>query len=43
MPGLIISIVNSYGVFLKFAKLWELQQENPKAQIPNPKSQTEPR
>lgn len=24
--GLVISLVNSYGVFLKFAKLWELQR-----------------
>jgi len=26
--GLVISIVNSYYVFLKFAKLWELQQSS---------------
>lgn len=26
VPGLIISTLNSYYVFLKFAKLWELQQ-----------------
>ena len=25
VPGLIISAMNSYYVFLKFAKLWELQ------------------
>jgi glycosyltransferase involved in cell wall biosynthesis len=25
-PGLIISVINSYSVFLKFAKLWELQK-----------------
>ena len=25
-PGLIISLVNSYYVMLKFAKLWELQR-----------------
>ena len=25
--GLTISLMNSYGVFLKFAKLWELQRE----------------
>jgi len=25
-PGLLISLVNSYGVFLKFAKLWELEK-----------------
>ena len=24
--GLLISVVNSYSVFLKFAKLWELQR-----------------
>jgi len=37
-PGLTISVVNAYSVFLKFAKLWELQR-NPKSQIPNPKSE----
>jgi hypothetical protein len=26
--GLVISLVNSYYVFLKFAKLWELQQDD---------------
>ena len=26
VPGLIISVLNSYYVFLKFAKLWELQR-----------------
>lgn len=36
--GLLISIVNSYSVFLKFAKLWELER-NPEAQSPNPKTQ----
>lgn len=36
--GLLISIVNSYSVFLKFAKLWELER-NPQSRIPNPKSQ----
>ena len=35
-PGLIISLVNAYGVFLKFAKLWELDK-NPNAQLPIPK------
>ena len=35
-PGLIISVINAYSVFLKFVKLWELQK-NPKSQIPNPK------
>jgi glycosyltransferase involved in cell wall biosynthesis len=29
VPGLIISALNSYYVFLKFAKLWELQQHQP--------------
>jgi glycosyltransferase involved in cell wall biosynthesis len=32
--GLVISLVNAYGVFLKFAKLWEM--ENPGGQIPTP-------
>ena len=36
--GLTLSAVNAYSVFLKFAKLWEMQQ-NPKPQIPKPKSQ----
>jgi glycosyltransferase involved in cell wall biosynthesis len=35
-PGLIISIVNAYSVFLKFAKLWELRRI-PKSQLPTPK------
>ena len=35
--GLTISLINAYSVFLKFAKLWELQQ-NPKSHIPNPKT-----
>ena len=26
-PGLVVSVLNSYYVFLKFAKLWELQSE----------------
>ena len=34
--GLLISIANSYSVFLKFAKLWELGRTNPKSQSPNP-------
>jgi hypothetical protein len=25
-PGLVVSLLNSYYVLLKFAKLWELQQ-----------------
>jgi glycosyltransferase involved in cell wall biosynthesis len=28
VPGLVISALNSYYVFLKFAKLWELQRAN---------------
>jgi glycosyltransferase involved in cell wall biosynthesis len=36
--GLTLSLVNAYSVLLKFAKLWEIQQ-NPKPQTPNPKSQ----
>jgi hypothetical protein len=24
--GLVISLMNAYGVFLKFAKLWEMQR-----------------
>ena len=35
--GLIISLVNSYSVFLKFAKLWELQR-NPDVARPKPRS-----
>ena len=27
VPGFIISALNAYYVFLKFAKLWELQQQ----------------
>jgi glycosyltransferase involved in cell wall biosynthesis len=38
--GLAISLVNSYGVFLKFAKLWELEQ-NPTSQIPDSSSRPE--
>jgi glycosyltransferase involved in cell wall biosynthesis len=36
--GLAISLINSYSVFLKFAKLWEMQRA-PKARIGNPTSQ----
>ena len=39
--GLTLSLVNAYSVFLKFAKLWELQG-NPKSQTPNPKPQDRP-
>ena len=31
IPGFIISVLNSYYVFLKFAKLWELQHRKPDA------------
>jgi hypothetical protein len=34
MTGLTISLVNAYSVLLKFAKLWEMQQQTPKAQPP---------
>jgi glycosyltransferase involved in cell wall biosynthesis len=37
MVGLIVSGVSAYSVFLKFAKLYELQRINPKSRIPNPK------
>jgi hypothetical protein len=37
--GLTLSAVNAYSVFLKFAKLREMQ-ENPDTQIPEPKSQS---
>jgi glycosyltransferase involved in cell wall biosynthesis len=33
MPGFIIAIISSYYVFLKYAKLWELQKINPKDAI----------
>jgi glycosyltransferase involved in cell wall biosynthesis len=39
--GLTISLVNSYAVFLKFAKLWELQQATPHAHRPPPTSKQE--
>ena len=35
--GFTISMMNAYSVFLKFAKLWELQR-NPEAQRPKPKA-----
>jgi len=34
MTGLTISLVNAYSVLLKFAKLWEMQQQTPTAQPP---------
>ena len=37
MAGLTISLVNAYSVLLKFAKLWELQQDTPNLQSPTPK------
>jgi glycosyltransferase involved in cell wall biosynthesis len=36
--GLTLSLVNSYAVFLKFAKLWELQR-TPNSQLPTHNSQ----
>jgi glycosyltransferase involved in cell wall biosynthesis len=39
--GLTLSIVNAYSVFLKFAKLWELQKTpNPQPALPCANSQT---
>jgi len=35
MAGLVLSIVNAYSVFLKFAKLWELQR-TPNSQPASP-------
>ena len=36
MAGLTLSLVNAYAVFLKFAKLWELQQNrNPESRTPD--------
>ena len=34
--GLTLSVVNAYSVFLKFAKLWELQRNSrrPAPQVP---------
>lgn len=37
VAGLTISLVNSYSVLLKFAKLWELQQHTSNSQPPTPK------
>jgi hypothetical protein len=37
--GLMISLMNSYSVFLKFAKLWELQNNS---QFPTTNSQPPP-
>ena len=33
-PGLIVSILNSYYVFLKSAKLWELERDSPSSRPP---------
>ena len=30
LPGLVVSLMNAYYVFLKFAKLWELQRRQPR-------------
>lgn len=35
--GLLISLMNAYSVFLKFAKLWELAHTTPNPQLPIPK------
>jgi glycosyltransferase involved in cell wall biosynthesis len=40
--GLLVSKMNSYYVFLKFAKLWELQQGSPSDQQSNPRSSQQP-
>jgi glycosyltransferase involved in cell wall biosynthesis len=40
--GLTLSLVNAYSVFLKFAKLWELQRGNPKPRIPSRKPEVAP-
>ena len=37
VPGFIISALNSYYVFLKFAKLWELQHPTPQPPAPSPR------
>jgi glycosyltransferase involved in cell wall biosynthesis len=37
--GLALSLVNAYSVFLKFAKLWELQMLNAQCPMPNDKGQ----
>ena len=34
--GLTLSMVNAYSVFLKFAKLWELQRKTSDSQLPTP-------
>ncbi len=36
--GLTLSLINSYSVLVKFAKLWELQQGTSRSQLPTPKS-----
>ena len=36
VPGFIISAMNAYYVFLKFAKLWELQQRRHRRTRANP-------
>jgi len=35
--GLLLSLVNAYSVFVKFAKLWELRHSTPNLQSPTPK------
>ncbi len=34
--GLIVSVLNSYYVFLKLTKLWVLQRPSPEARVPSP-------
>ena len=36
VAGLTLSLINSYSVLLKFAKLWEMQQAPPTARTPAP-------
>ena len=38
VPGFIISSLNAYYVFLKFAKLWQLQHSAPSTQHPAPRA-----
>ena len=37
VAGLTLSLINAYSVLVKFAKLWELQQQTPNSQRPTPK------
>jgi hypothetical protein len=40
LPGFIISSMNAYYVFLKFAKLWELDQTRTRTRTQNPEPRT---